>query len=86
MNIHDTRQIASITSLFNNQYADLLPAFEEVIEELRLTRTEVSLSELKQLCRQRTEPYATQLQNAITASEQEVIVSDILPSETKSSR
>lgn len=82
MNIQDPNQILSITNLFASQYSDLLPAFEKVLAVLQQgSRTEVSLNELKQLARQQTEPYKTELQNAVIASEQEILVSDLVPDE-----
>ena len=83
MNIQDPGQIESITNLFATQYSDLLPAFEKVLAGLQQdnSRTEVSLNELKRLAREQTEPYSTELQNAVMASEQECLVSDLVPND-----
>ena len=82
MNIQDPGQVESFRNLFQNQYPRLHESFDAVLNELEEEhRTEVSLSDFKQRTREKTELYRTELQDAVTASEQEILVSDLVSDE-----
>ena len=81
MNIRERDQVAEITALFENQYSELVPAFEKVLARLQDEddRTEVSLAELKHLARMETKSYRDEMDKAVYASKHELVISDLVP-------
>lgn len=81
MNIRERDQVVDVTTLFENQYSELLPAFEKVLARLQEEgdRTEVSLAELKHLARMETKNYRDEMDKAVYASKHELVISDLVP-------
>lgn len=81
MNLNDADQVELVRSLFERQYEELLPVFGQVIIDLRDSGHDISLSQIKQLARERTASYSDQYNNAATASRQEMLLSDLIADE-----